>query len=177
MEAKNLAELYDLPTLDWSLVTDRLDRDYPQAPGTQGPSRHTCWLTTIDADGRPHTTGIGGMWLEHTFWFQTGEHTRKGRNLARDPRVTLALATEEFDLVLEGSAEMITDPAAVAAMAEVAVAGGWPARVDESGTKLTAEYSAPSAGRPPWSVYRITPERAMALATIEPGGATSWTFG
>ncbi len=27
--------------------------------------------------------------------------------------------------------------------------GGWPARVDETGLALTAEYSAPSAGPPP----------------------------
>ena len=41
---------------------------------------------------------------------------------------------------------------------------------------LTAEYSAPSAGRPPWFVYRLTSRTAMALATVEPGGATRWRF-
>jgi hypothetical protein len=55
-------------------------------------------------------------------------------------------------------------------------AEGWPARVDESGTAVTAEYSAPSAGPPPWAVYRLTPRAATALATVEPGGATHWTF-
>jgi hypothetical protein len=53
---------------------------------------------------------------------------------------------------------------------------GWPARVDESGQALTAEFSAPSAGSPPWTVYRITPDRATALGTVEPGGATRWDF-
>ena len=55
-------------------------------------------------------------------------------------------------------------------------AEGWPARVDETGTAITADYSAPSAGPPPWRVYRITPKRAMALSTVEPGGATRWRF-
>jgi hypothetical protein len=41
---------------------------------------------------------------------------------------------------------------------------------------LTADYSAPSAGPPPWRVYRIAPRRATALATTEAGGATTWTF-
>jgi hypothetical protein len=55
-------------------------------------------------------------------------------------------------------------------------AGGWPARVDDSGEALTAEFSAPSAGSPPWHVYRITARRATALLAVEPGGATRWDF-
>ena len=61
-------------------------------------------------------------------------------------------------------------------MADVWAAGGWPARVDDTGTALTADFSAPSAGPPPWHVYRITAQRATALGTVEPGGATRWTF-
>jgi hypothetical protein len=55
-------------------------------------------------------------------------------------------------------------------------AEGWPASVDDTGQALTAEYSAPSAGRPPWFVYRVTPYSATALLTVEPGGATRWRF-
>jgi hypothetical protein len=88
----------------------------------------------------------------------------------------LSLATHEFDLILEGDAHQVTDPPTVAAMAQRWVAGGWPARVDDTGRALTAEFSAPSAGPPPWHVYRITPRAATALATVEPGGATRWRF-
>jgi len=176
METKNLAELYDLEPLDWSPIAARLDAGVDLAPGTGGPDRHSCWLATIDADGSPHLTGIGALWADATFWFETGERSRKARNLARDPRCTLSLATAEFDLVVEGTAEKVTDPALVAARAEAWAAGGWPARVDGSGTALTADYSAPSAGPPPWTVYRVTVRKATALQTVEPGGATSWTF-
>jgi hypothetical protein len=55
-------------------------------------------------------------------------------------------------------------------------AEGWPARVDDIGQGLTAEFSAPSAGPPPWFIYRLTPHTATAVATIEPGGATRWRF-
>jgi len=48
--------------------------------------------------------------------------------------------------------------------------------VDESGVAITAEYSAPSAGRPPWRVYKLIPRAATALATVDPGGATRWRF-
>jgi hypothetical protein len=175
-QAKNLADLYHLPLVDWSAVTARLDRGMTQAPGTGGPDRHTCWLATINPDGSPHVTGIGAMWADGMFWFETGERSRKGRNIARDPRCTLSVALLEFDLVVEGDAQRITDAAVVAAMADRWAAEGWPCRVDQSGQALTADYSAPSAGPPPWFVYRITPGSATALSIVEPGGATRWRF-
>jgi hypothetical protein len=46
---------------------------------------------------KPTVTGIGGLWVDGAFWFETGETTRKGRNLARDQRCTLSVATAEFD--------------------------------------------------------------------------------
>jgi hypothetical protein len=174
-EAKNLADLYGLPLVDWRAVTGRLDRGLTQAPGTGGPDRHTCWLATINPDGSPHVTGIGALWLDDAFWFETGEHTRKARNVVRDPRCTLSIATHEFDLVIDGDAHQATDPATVARLAEV-WAEDWPCRVDDSGIALTADFSAPSAGPPPWHVYRITPRAATALWVLEPGGATRWQF-
>jgi pyridoxine/pyridoxamine 5'-phosphate oxidase len=176
MDAKNLADLYGTPQLDWNRIQARLDEGVDQAPGTGGPNRHTCWLATINADGSPHVTGIGALWVDGTFWFETGKQSRKGKNLALDPRCTITLATLEFDLVVEGEATLVTDAPTVAAMAERWASGGWPAHVDESGVALTAEFSAPSAGPPPWFVYRITPHTATALLTVEPGGATRWTF-
>ncbi|MGY1744243.1 pyridoxamine 5'-phosphate oxidase family protein [Blastococcus sp. SYSU D00695] len=176
MDATNLADLYGSPLVDWTLVRDRLDRGLEQAPGTTGPGRHTFWLATTNPDGSPHVTGIGALWVDDALWFETGETTRKGRNLARDPRCSMSVATEEFDLVVEGEAEVVDDPATVADMARRWSADGWPARVDDSGTALTAEFSAPSAGPPPWRVYRLTPGRATALLTVDPGGATRWRF-
>jgi PPOX class probable F420-dependent enzyme len=177
MDVTNLADLYRTPNIDWERVAARLDRGVPQAPESSGPNRHTCWLATINDDGSPHVTGVGALWVDGTFWFETGERTRKGRNLARDPRCSISLATDEFDLVVQGTAAVVDDAETVAAMAQRWAAGGWPARVDESGTALTAEFSAPSAGPPPWRVYRITAQTATALLTVAPGGATKWRFG
>src|ERR1700736_6734288 len=176
MEAKSLADIYGLPLLDWARIEARLDEGVTQAPDTGGPNRHTCWLATINQDGTPHVTGIGALWVEGTFWFETGDGTRKAKNLARDPRCTLSVSTDDFDLVVEGEARKVTDPPTVAAMAARWAAGGWPARVDSTGRALTAEFSAPSAGPPPWFVYRVTPVAATALGTVEPGGATRWHF-
>ena len=176
MEAKNLGELYDLPVMDWAPIEARLDKGITMAPDTGGPNRHPCWLATINADGSPHVNGIGAQWIDGTWWFVTSEHSLKGRNVARDPRCSISVGVHEFDLVVEGTAAKVTDPATVAKIAKHFADDGWPCRVDDSGTAITAPFSAPSAGPPPWHVYKVTTQRATALGTIEPGGATTWTF-
>ena len=176
MEVTNLAGSYQLPLLDWAHIEDGLRAELTQAPDTGGPNRHTWWLATINADASPHVNGVGALWADGCLWFQTGQGTRKARNLARDPRCAMSVATHDFDLTVEGEATLVTDPATIAGMAARWAAGGWPARVDDTGLALTAEYSAPSAGPPPWYVYRLTPRTATALATVDPGGATRWRF-
>ena len=176
MDVTNLADLYSAPAMSWDAVRGRLEQGYTQAPGTGGPNRHSSWLTTINPDGAPHMSGIGTDYSDGTLWFSTSRSSRKGRNLERDARCAVALAVEEFDVVIEGTAVLVTDPAAVAAYAQRAAAGGWPAKVDESGMALTAEYSAQSAGPPPWHVYRIVARAAHAVQTVEPYGATRWRF-
>jgi hypothetical protein len=44
------------------------------------------------------------------------------------------------------------------------------------GDALTAPYSAPSAGPPPWHVYRFAFHTVFGVATREPHGATRWRF-
>jgi pyridoxine/pyridoxamine 5'-phosphate oxidase len=176
MKARNLATLYNLPALDWNQILARLEQPIPQAPNSRGPNRHTVWLATINPDGRPHLTGVGAEFVDGAFWFVSGDQTQKSRNLARDARCALTLSTQEFDLVLEGEAQKVTEPPTVAQMAARYAAGGWPARVDESGAALIAEYSAPSAGPPPWHIYRLVAQRATVVSTTEPGGATRWDF-
>lgn len=176
MKTHNLASGYNLPALDWKTIEARLEQPIPQGPDTGGPNRHTVWLATINPDGRPHLTGVGALFADGCFWFESGDQSQKSRNLARDPRCALTLSTQEFDLVLEGEAQKVTDTPTVTKMAAHWAAGGWPARVDDTGTALTAEYSAPSAGPPPWYVYRVVARKATAVATTEPGGATRWEF-
>lgn len=176
MDAKNLANLYNLSPLDWSPIAARLAAGVSQAPKTGGPGRHTCWLTTINSDGSPHVTGVGALWVDDGWWFETGPRTRKAKNLAADPRCALSVSTEEFDLVVEGTARRITDPATVTRLARTWAEGQWPVRVDDTGIALTADFSAPSAGPPPWHVYQIETRTATAVATVPPGGATRWTM-
>lgn len=161
---------YGSPPIAWPRVREVLDAELTQPPGSGGPDRHTVWLSTTNADGSPHVMPVGIVKIERTWYFTSGEQTRKSRNLARDPRCTVNVATHPFDIVVEGRAVKVTDEAELGTVADAYVRQGWPAHVD--GDALTAEYSAPSAGPPPWHVYRVVPATVFALATSEPFGAT-----
>jgi hypothetical protein len=145
---------------------------FTQAPDTGGPNRHTPWLTTINPDGSPHLTPVGFVQLDGVWYFTSGPGTRKSRNIAADPRCVVSVATRPFDLVIEGTAERVTGADQLRSVAEKYNDDGWPARVE--GDAVTAEYSAPSAGPPPWHVYKIVPETVFAFGTAEPYGATKF---
>jgi hypothetical protein len=86
----------------------------------------------------------------------------------------VSVATHPFDLVLEGTAEQVVDAAELQTVADAFAAHGWPASV--AGDALTAEYSVPSAGPPPWHVYRVVPAKVFAFGTAEPYGATRFNL-
>jgi PPOX class probable F420-dependent enzyme len=169
---KNL-DGYGAAPLGWARVAQVLEDEdgaITQAPGTGGPDRHTSWLATIQPDGRPHVVALGVLWRGDRLYFTANASTRKAKNLARDPRAVITVATQSFDLVVEGEAARVVDDDELAAVAAEYAKGGWPARVE--GGSLTAPYSAPSAGPPPWDLYRLTPTSVVAMATTAPSGAT-----
>ena len=172
--ATNLADFYHLAPLDWDDVNARLttDRTRPAGGGEVRPS--TLWLSTGDADGRPHLTAVSGYWVEGCYYFCGGPRSRKIRNLERDPRCALGVAVDGYDVVLEGRAERMTDQTGLERLAGVLAEGGWAATVDQGG--FTYAVNAPSAGPPPWHVYQFTPGDVYAVLTDEPGGATHWSF-
>lgn len=164
---------YGAPPIPWERVRARLEAGFPQRPGSGGPDRHTCWLATTNPDGSPHVMPLGGLWLDGAFHFSTGPGTRKGRNLARDPRCVITVALRDFDVVVRGRAVRVTGDA-LHRVAEAYAAQGWHPTVRDDA--LYAEYSAPSAGPPPWQVYRVDPARVVAIGTTDLAGATAWRF-
>ena len=65
------------------------------------------WLSTVCPDGRPHAMAVWAVWLDGAVRFSTGEHSRKARNLARDPRCVITTESGEEAVVVEGVAERI----------------------------------------------------------------------
>ena len=70
MEIVNLGEGDGLPPVNWTDVVEKLDRRLDPAP--EAHNAHTTWLSTINKDGSPHVTAVGALWLDGSFWFQTG---------------------------------------------------------------------------------------------------------
>lgn len=167
VETKNL-DRYGYAELPWSRPHDLL------AGGSLGADV-THFLGTIGPDGKPHASGIGAVWLDGDLYFTSGPGTRKSRNLAGNPACTISVRLEGIDLVFEGRTQRITDTPTLDRAVGIYREGGWPAEVD--GDAFTAPYSAPSAGPPPWYLYRLTFDTVFGVATAEPYGATRWRFG
>ncbi|MEJ7648363.1 MAG: pyridoxamine 5'-phosphate oxidase family protein [Nakamurella sp.] len=59
-------------------------------PKSLGPAE-SVWLTTLSADGSPHTTPVWFVAGGESIWVATSAAAQKVRNLARDPRLSLAV--------------------------------------------------------------------------------------
>jgi hypothetical protein len=173
METINLGVADELPPVDWDTVVEKLDAG--SRPEPDAHNARTTWLTTLNEDGSPHVTAVGALWLDGAYWFQTGT-TRKGRNVERDPRCSIAVSARDADVVVEGTAVRVTDRGQLARAAQAWADSGWPAEVDESGTGITAPFNAPAQGPPPWHVYRVEPRSATVTLGVEPGGLTRFRF-
>jgi Pyridoxamine 5'-phosphate oxidase len=165
-ETTNL-DIYGHEALAWSRAEEAL------ASGTPSPAI-TVFLGTVRPDGRPHAAGVGAAWGDGVMYIVSGPNTRKSRNLEANPACTLSARLPGMDLVLEGEAHRITDPSELEPIAALYRDIGWPAEVE--GDAFTAPYSAPSAGPPPWHVYRFEFHTVFGIAGEEPHGATRWRF-
>ena len=99
MDIINLGEADGLPPVEWAGIAQRLEGGKPPAP--EALNARSTWLSTVNDDGSPHVTAVGALWLDDTFWFQTGQGTRKNRNVTRDPRCSIAVSVPDADVVLQ----------------------------------------------------------------------------
>ena len=168
MDEQNL-DIYGHEPIPWSRALRQLEAQ----AAAEGGGR-TCWLATAALDGSPHLAAVGALWVDDQFYFTSGPRTRKSRNLAANAKCAVSVSLDDIDVVVEGSARRVTDMPTLERVANLYASQGWPARA--SGGAITAEYSAPSAGRGPWDLYVVTATAAVGVATKEPHGATRWRF-
>ena len=126
------------------------------------------WLATSGREGRPHVMPVWAVWLDGAVWLSSGHRSRKALNLLAEPRCTVTTDDTTRPLVIEGTAEPVTDASAVRRFADTVngkYAGGRPATDQEIAFFLRNH------------VFRIRPERAFGLEeerfTETP---TRWTF-
>ena len=135
--------------LPWSRVSELLvaSRNY--------------WICTTRPDGRPHSAPVWGVWLDGTLYFSTGARSRKGRNLAADPRCVVHLEGEEA-VILEGTAEKVTDLSLLRRF------------VDAYNPKYQWNFSA--EGLQSGGVYALRPRVAFSFREELAETATRWRF-
>lgn len=158
---------YGYAPLEWSRVHEPLTRGSFSIDDA-------AFLGTVGEDGAPHSAGIGPVWWEGDIYVTSNRRMRKARDLVARPECTLSVRFGRLDVVFEARARRVTDEATLRSVAAVYNDGGWAAEVD--GDAFTAPYSAPSAGPPPWQLFRIRYHTVTCVAGAEPYGATRWTF-
>src|SRR5215213_4903372 len=168
VETANLGHAEDT-TIAWSRMRDLLTAPSPpDHPGGYFPS----YLGTVRPDGRPHATGVGVRWYHGDLYFLSGPGTRKSRNLAANPACTIAMRLRQGpDLVLDGEAAPIDDPAILAAVGALIRQSGWPVELTAGG--FTAPFGPRGGDPPPWLLYRFVFHTAIGQGSE---GATRWRF-
>jgi hypothetical protein len=141
-------------TMPWDVVRERLAN--PEQP-------RTYWLATTRPDGSPHLMPVIGFWIDDAMHVLAGEGTQKGRNLAADDRCVIATSSTtlpSIDLIIEGRAAPITDEATVRHVVKVLGGNNWP--LEPKGHEVYGPHG-PTAGPPPYVIYRIVPTRVFGL--------------
>jgi PPOX class probable F420-dependent enzyme len=124
------------------------------------------WLATVSPAGAPHLMPVWAVWDDGKLWFSSASGSRKARNLAADPRCSLATEDPAEPVVVQGRAHRVTDRAALLAMLE--------AENSKYGTSYGEEMVDPATN----SVFALQPEWAFALDSTDfTGSPTRFTFG
>jgi nitroimidazol reductase NimA-like FMN-containing flavoprotein (pyridoxamine 5'-phosphate oxidase superfamily) len=73
------------------------------------------WVSTVRPDGRLHVTPVIAAWHDGVLYFSTGPGEQKAKNLAGNAHCALTTGrnslTEGLDIIVEGTAEQVADPA------------------------------------------------------------------
>ena len=90
----------------------------------------------------------------------------RGRHGTSPPTLDVVIATKQhdapigLDIVIEGRAEPLTDDDDVRHIAESLTKSGWP--LEAKGDKVDGP-NAPTAGPPPYTIFRIVPSKGFGL--------------
>jgi hypothetical protein len=123
------------------------------------------WICTTRPDGRPHSMPVWGSWVDGALWFGTDQDSRKAKNLARNPAVSVHLESADDMVVFEGTVQKID-----------------PAKLDKATIKRIdavsrKKYKMSFTIIPGSVVYRVRPRVALAWQEKKfPYHSTRWEF-
>jgi len=141
--------------LPWAWAVERLEaaRNY--------------WFSTTRSDSRPHAMPAWAVWLDETLYFEGSPETRRARNLATNPALSVHLESGDEVVILEGVSE-------VAGVPERPLA-------ERLAAAFTAKYAASHDYRPAadqWDkggLWMLRPRVAFGWKDF-PGSVTRWRF-
>lgn len=64
------------------------------------------WIATAGLDGKPAATPVWGVWLDDRLYFDGSPQTRRGRNIASNPYISVHLESGDEAVMLDGRAEI-----------------------------------------------------------------------
>jgi PPOX class probable F420-dependent enzyme len=139
--------------LPWSWAAERLttSRNY--------------WLASVWPDGRPHVMPVWGMWDDAVLWFSSAAESRKIRNLAADPRCCVTTEDASDPVVLEGTAQIVTEQPLLQRVVDLMNA--------KYGTDFGLAFLDPAQN----ATVRVRPRRVFGLRSGDfTGSPTRWVF-
>lgn len=123
---------------------------------------HDFWLATVTPAGRPHLMPVWAVWTGEVLWFSSSPRSVKARNIAAGSAVSIATDDPYEPVVLEGTAEIVTEPTALHAF------------LDAMNAKYATAYGADFLAN---ASMRLRPEKAFGLREKDfTGTPTRWTF-
>ena len=132
-------------------------------------------LATTRDDLRPHAVPLLAVLLDGALHLAAGPSTAKARHLRERPDCVLVAVGEPFDLVVEGRARRVDDDTTLRRVAErYADTYGWEPEARDGA--LHGE-GAPTAGPPPYAVWRVEPQLVRAFPTDDAREAAVHTVG
>lgn len=174
-----------------SMTTGVIDPRYGDASATPPPwaaierfltDAQLYWIITVRADGRPHAVPLVGIWQDGAFAFCTGPEEQKQRNLDVNARVAVTTGSTGAngwntgkDVVVEGTAVRVTDPAALAELA-----AGWFAKYGDDwkfgvrGQEFVELSDSGGSAEGGARVYRVAPDKVIAFG--DGHGQTTYRF-
>jgi hypothetical protein len=126
---------------------------------------HDYWIVSSWPDGRPHAMPVWGVWDDDGLLFSSSIRSRKVRNLLADPRCVVATQDTTDPVILEGVADTIVDPPALARTIELMNA--------KYATDYTVDFLDPAVN----ATVRVRPRWAFGLVQDDfAGSPTRWRF-
>ena len=84
--------------LDWSYVREMMETNL------------VYWVCSVRPNGRPHASPIWGVWVDDRFFFEGSPETRRGRNIAENPAVSVHTERGDEVVIIEGDVVTVEKP-------------------------------------------------------------------